>query len=177
MDQPTQPASSPNSARRKLIRGSFSVPAVLAVHNGSALAGTSNDERCAINGTNGTAVFPAAVTVADGYKRVTKYFDSASGKSFIQVSDLQAVATVSGTTFVAPTGTATGWVRYVTGGTYTYSAPTGTPTATTTLVAVLFDSNGVSPVIRVVGFVQPSQTTAPAKTSALTGSCWASMQP
>jgi len=55
-EQPTQAETKPVAvnARRKLIRGAFALPAVAAVHSGSALAATSS-LRCLGNGLAGTA--------------------------------------------------------------------------------------------------------------------------
>jgi len=55
-EQPTQAETKPVAvnARRKLIRGAFALPAVVAVHSGSALAATSS-LRCLGNGLAGTA--------------------------------------------------------------------------------------------------------------------------
>lgn len=180
MDTNEQISPKPATARRRLLRGAFSVPAVMAVHNGSALAASSNKLNCALKITNGTPILPVSVTTADGYVRVSRYQTVVFTvtRKWIKVSDLQAVATVAGLPFVSPTGTNTGWVEYLVGGTYVFGSPPITPTVTTSLVAVLFDSNGSAPnFIRVVGFRQSGQTTAPAKTSAVTGSCWTSLQP
>ena len=170
------------SARRKLLRASFAVPVVLAVHNGAALAAKSNALRCAVNATLDPQ-FPAAAPAADSWTRTVVYNNPTDNKKYVKVSDLLAIATAGGLGFVTPSGSnATDWVEYVAGGSYVYATPVGTPAPTAAspviLAAVLFDSGGAAPnVIRVVGFVQPNQTSAATGTSAVSASCWSSLMP
>lgn len=51
-----QPQTPSASARRRLVRGAFGVPAVLALHTGSAFAGSNL--RCVANQVNGTPLLP-----------------------------------------------------------------------------------------------------------------------
>jgi hypothetical protein len=61
----------PRSARRRLIRGVFAVPAALALHSGSALAAASG-LRC-VKSQVASPVFPGYVGAADVYVRVQLY--------------------------------------------------------------------------------------------------------
>lgn len=60
----------PNSARRRLLRGAFAVPAVMTVHSGSALANSSNPLRCFTNTNSVPGVTDSAFTANDSFKRV-----------------------------------------------------------------------------------------------------------
>ncbi len=178
MTEPTRTPADPVSARRKLLRGSFALPTVLAVHNGSALATSSTKLRCALNQTDPALLaplFPAEAIAADNSPRVTVYHDAVDGKRYVKVTDLSGIAglPIPALGFVAPAGTS-GWVQYVSGGAYTQVTPAGTPQSTSALAAVLFDGDGVS--LRVVGFVQPAQATAASRVSGLTASCWSSVR-
>lgn len=185
--QAKTPEAKPN-ARRRLIRGSFSVPAVLAVHNGSALAASSSKLRCAVNATTGTSIaVPGVSTSADTYERVGFFAASVTANSgtetkyYVKVSDLQTRATALGVAFIDPTGTATEWVEYVAGGAYAYATPIAPPNtnAAMGLTAILFDNlpgaGATPPQIRLVGFVQPGTTMVDNK-GAISASCWSSVQ-
>ena len=58
-----------DGARRKLVRGAFAMPAVLTLHNGSALANTSAT-RCLVNQNSpGSVLTMPATDAADNYFR------------------------------------------------------------------------------------------------------------
>jgi hypothetical protein len=175
-------------ARRRLLRGSFSVPAVLAVHNGSALAASSSKLRCAVNATSGSANrVPSASTAADGFERVGFFAASVTvgqtttTKYYVRVTELQKRATDLSVGFVSPSGSpATDWVEYLSAGPYQYAKPIAAPSDTATgLTAVLFDTlpaAGTSPPqIRLVGFVQPGTETVDNQ-GAIGASCWSSVR-
>ena len=61
----------PSSARRRLVSGAFGMPAVLALHSGSALAAASN-VRCVNNQADGP-VPPGVTGAPDQYVRVQLY--------------------------------------------------------------------------------------------------------
>lgn len=73
MDRPDLPNPQKTSARRRLIRGAFSAPALMTVCTGSAFAQASN-LRCLANAANATTA-PAAwsTTGADSFLRVRLY--------------------------------------------------------------------------------------------------------
>ncbi len=172
-------------ARRRLLRGSFSVPAVLAVHNGSALAAASNKFLCAIKATTGNSIPLPTGTTSDSYLRVAIY--QFEGKKYVSVWDLKGVADARLLSISLPSGSVAptagqvgslGWVEYVQGGSYTYASlvPTASPSATApaTSTAVLFSpDNGTPPKVLVVGFVQPGMTTGNNQ-GGISGSCWTS---
>lgn len=166
-------------ARRKLIRGAFSVPALLAVHNGSALAASSNTLRCALNAAQNGGEAPGESSGGDKWIRVPIYKASSGSKQYVKVSDLQAVANARLLALVKPTGSSvTDLVEYKKNGTYVYAANVSVA-STSKLTAVLFDNRGTGDrPIRVAGFVQKeANTDAPAGTTALSESCWTSITP
>ena len=150
MDDSQNTSSNKTAARRRLLRGSFALPAALAVHNGSALAQASNKLRCMINAVGGNYVYPIAVSdssLGALQGRVTLYQVPATPtvpvKYYIKASELQAVGTLLGG-WVAPQphdthpGTYATWVRYNTATTaYKYVNPGLTePAPTSTRIAV-----------------------------------------
>lgn len=176
-EQPVTP-----SARRKLIRGAFSVPAVLAVHNGSALAATSNNKSCAIKSIASdptTPPQPIVGTGADGWTRAAFYTDSsATPTRWVVYSDLSTIAASKGVGLTSPSGTNTGYIQVIAGGTYTYGSPTLPLSSAAGSVALLFDNAGAAPTtVRIVGFIQPSATGFVANTGVVTTSCWSSLKP
>jgi hypothetical protein len=79
--------------RRKLIRGSFSVPAVLAVHNGSALAASSNRVQCAKNSIqNGTTTG----------KMVNTYKEISTGTIWVNYQELSNIASAMHAEYTLP---------------------------------------------------------------------------
>lgn len=183
MDHPAPSSDTVFRARRKLVRGTFAVPAALAVHNGSALAASSNNKRCAVNAVGSTSggTAPAAIkgTGTDTFTRVAVYKDQASTPNYwVRISELQAQATNKGLGFVSPSGIDTGYVQVVPGGAFAYGSPTGSVgTVVQGRVAVLFDNAGTAPnTVRINGFVQYGATTLPTGKGVVTGSCWSSLQ-
>jgi hypothetical protein len=69
--EPSNPApEAPRSARRRLVRGAFAAPAVLALYSGSAAAMASN-LRCVSNQVGaGRKVYPPPIATPDRYVRV-----------------------------------------------------------------------------------------------------------
>lgn len=181
-------------ARRKLIRGSFSLPAVLAVHNGSALAARSNQFRCVLNQTpNSGGVAPGLTDTSLNWLRVPRYRKSTSTtKFYVSVQDLTAVATNVGLVYGGPPGTpvlvtilsnsvTANWLPWHAIGTPAAPATSNTLVADGS-VAVLFQSSSVGspPVVtvKVVGFVKEgAAANAGPYTGASTHSCWASIKP
>lgn len=182
MNENEQLHSAPSSARRKLLRGTFSVPAVLAVHNGSALAAASNNKACAIKSI---AADPASPPVpisgssTDGWSRAAYYLDANSTpRKWVRYSDLMTHANAKGVGLVIPGGINSGFIRVKTGGLYEFGSPTGSVSNTPAgSVALLFDNAGAGPTIRIIGFVQPGTTSFTTGTGVVTTSCWSSLQP
>jgi hypothetical protein len=83
------------SARRRLLRGSFAAPAVLALHSGSAIAATTSALRCIANQV-ASPTTQAVVTSNDGaWLRVQLWAYVKSGKAYngeywLRGSDLSA---------------------------------------------------------------------------------------
>lgn len=182
-------------ARRKLIRGAFSVPALLAVHNGSALAAsTSARMRAVLNALpDGGGETPSECdSRGDGWTRVPihkhTYYDSGQRKNvtkhYVKVSELAAIATARDLPFVKPStgpnGIVTDYVEYVTSGQYHYAAPANNASGMTRsdrLAAVLFEKQGTSNAqVRLARFVQKDEGSAPVRSGAVTESAWASFQ-
>lgn len=180
MDHPAPSSDTLFRARRKLVRGTFAVPAALAVHNGSALAAASNNRRCAINSiTDPTRTPPAGVvgTTHDGrWTRVKVYQEAGTGYYWVSKTELNDFATAKNLGFLGPSGSGT-HIRSYTNGTYSYTL--GSPSGGLSLagyVAVLFDNAGTAPnTVRVVGFVKWGATSFSGATGAVTGSCWSSL--
>ncbi len=83
-----KPTPSPQaSARRRLLRGAFSAPAVLTLYSGSAMA-TKSNERCLINQTNHKAVVPSPSTEADRWFRVQLRKESNKSVYWVFSNDL-----------------------------------------------------------------------------------------
>lgn len=184
-------ATRPN-ARRRLLRGSFALPTVLAVHNGSALAARSNQYRCVINDVTYRQA-PPVMTVADPndkWMRVQRWRQGASGPYFVKVDDLLTVATTAGisyTTNAAMQGTAssnefgsgstTKWLPW--NNPASQQAPTAGQVLTADgTVAVIFSATGTgaSAVVKVEGIATQGQTQASLGQGATTRSCWTSIK-
>lgn len=188
----TRPSTeSHNSARRRLVRGSFALPTVLAVHNGSALAARSNQFRCVINDVAARQA-PAVLTIADPndkWMRVQRWREGTSGPYYVKVADLQSVASTAGINYTGNTnmqgtsssdefgaGSSTKWLRWSSSGP---AAPTlGQVLTADGSVAVYFSATGTgaSAVVKVEGFVKQGQTQASAGQGATTRSCWTSIK-
>lgn len=187
MNENEQLHSAPSSARRKLLRGTFSVPAVLAVHNGSALAAASNNKACAIRSIASdpaTPPQPISGSGTDGWSRASYYLDANSTpRKWVRYSDLQTLANAKGVGLVIPStvnssGVQTGFIRVKTGGLYEFGTPTGSVSNTPAgSVALLFDNAGAGPTIRITGFVQQGAASFTTGTGVVTTSCWSSLKP
>ena len=112
------------SARRRLIRGTFAAPAVLALYSGSALAVTSN-LRCLANGMSPQP--SPVVGTADSYIRVELYSKGGENSWYLDGSSVYNFASVSGrasvnTTFLSSPSV---WrqVTFGSGGTVQLGAP------------------------------------------------------
>jgi hypothetical protein len=167
------------SARRKLVRGAFSLPAVLAVHNGSALAASSNKFRCATNAVSSNQSLPvSSVTAADTWVRVQRYKRISNNVPFVRIADINGIAALLGIAVSIPGVTsATTVIRWSDGNLQT-SDINLFQTDGNNLVALRFDSGGggASP-IRIVGIVTSAQSSgaSPTGTNAITQSCWTSI--
>lgn len=202
MKDQAQPSDVKISARRKLIRGSFSLPAVLAVHNGSALAARSNQFRCVLNQTPAAGgVAPGLTETSQDWIRVNRYRQGSTNRYFVSIQDLQKVATDIGAPYLsyngpAPTtnnevtvnitGTGTVTANWVKWHSTNGSKPADNATLTADgSVAVLYKSttSGSPPnvtvdKVEVVGFVKQGAGTNPgAYKGASTQSCWTSIKP
>lgn len=168
------------SARRKLVRGAFSLPAVLAVHNGSALAASSNKFRCATNAVSSNQSLPASSVLAtDNWLRVQRYKLTSNNVPFVRIADINSVAALLGITVAIPgVNSSTTVIKWADGSLQT-DAVGLFQTDGTNLVALRFDSGGtvVNP-IRIVGIVTSAQSSgaSPPGTNAITQSCWTSIK-
>ncbi|MEO5698676.1 MAG: hypothetical protein ABIQ60_16265 [Burkholderiaceae bacterium] len=152
------------SARRRLIRGAFSAPAVLTLCSGSAFAALSN-QRCVANQVNGTRTYPD-VGPADTWVRVQRYKLNGN-KFYVRGQDIVALRGTS--TTISSYITATQW-QEATSPYAILSGPPGngnnTPQVDTgNFVAVRVNADG-----NIVGIVGDGT----GSTSAVANSCWAS---
>jgi hypothetical protein len=169
------------SARRKLIRGAFSVPAVLAVHNGSALAASSNNMRCAVNAVSSNQALPVSNAASpDNWVRVQRYRRTSNNVPFVKISDINAIASTLGLSVAIPGVTSsTTLIRWSDGNLATFS-PSQVQTDGSNVVALRFDAGGTAAnPIRIVGIVTEAQSgaAAPSGSNAIAQSCWTSMMP
>ena len=180
-------------ARRRLIRGSFSLPAVLAVHNGSALAARSNQFRCVLNQTPSSGgVAPGLTDTSLNWMRVVRYRKgNTNPKYYVSVQDLIKVGSDVGLSYGGPSGTSVevsisgslvtaSWLPWHSNASLPAAPSTGNPLVADGSVAVLFQSSsvGTPPVVtvKVVGFVKEgAAANAGPYTGASTQSCWASI--
>lgn len=195
MNNSTQDSNDARSARRRLLKGGFAVPAVLTVASGSALAATSVS--CvARSAANPVKPLVTNLTTTDTYLRVVAmtYLPNGANKTrswWITYDSLAAVASAAGVTIASgwigtggalcvEGGTAGGPGNFVTGTVYTPATSPNVPTTTELhtaaqdsqtprYYAVLFDAAGN---ISGVSFVGSTQTG-----SAVTTSCWTSLHP
>jgi len=155
------------SARRRLLRGAFSAPALLTVYSGSAMA-TSSPLRCVIN-QHATPVHPTALTSAptssERYLRVRVYTGNDAGM-YVMGSEITPFVRRNVTAYITSSQ-----VQRVTPDTIpgVYSAPVAwadkSPyTAINKWVALRVDSSGK--IIGVVG--------AGSGGTAIAGTCWTS---
>lgn len=191
MQSPNQATSIKAVARRRLLRGSFSLPAVLAVHNGSALAARSNQFRCIANQTPvGGGAAPGLTDTTANWVRVTRYrFVSGTVTTYwVKVLDLTAIATASGLTYSGGAGAqssdengvgnTTFWRLWSIAGT---AAPIlGSVLTADGSAAVLFKSTTAgTPAVTsysVQSFVKEGQISAGPSKGASTHSCWTSIR-
>lgn len=144
MNTPVHPPHQTDPARRRLLRGSFSAPAVLALTSGSALAAQS--ATCLAKATTAPSTAPiVSGSSLDTLMRVRLRKDNSNTDHFVLRSDLGAL-------IVAPSlwGASTAWQRFgvVPGSDYnkfyssqeTGAAPTNTQVDL--YVALRFDAGG-----------------------------------
>lgn len=183
MEDSTQSASPKINARRRLIRGAFSVPAVATIYSGNALAVASNMRCVVTQTTNATYRNAAAATsVADGYVRVPMYVidNTATGGTltkYVKGLDLLSKRGTNASILVLANGgaatTSSDWIQlngtYFAGTTPVVGGKTPTLDPLGKMVAIRVDSSG-----NIVGIVQGgwTTTTMPANTSAVKGTCW-----
>jgi hypothetical protein len=165
------------SARRRLIKGAFAAPAVLALHSGSALANTSSAE-CAINQID-NPVSPSLTNATDNYVRVRlwtlrKNTGNTQIRYFVRGSDLSALGAYVVNEYL-PTGS---WRQFDPAAPATqFTSISSTPVWSSSIqgilaqdgpyVAVRFEADSMN--AYVVGVVGPDT-----RGSAVTGSCWGS---
>ncbi len=176
MDERNTDSDNRRQLRRKLLRGSFSVPAVLAVHNGSALAATSSAQACAVKSIADRHAVPAPG--AAGWASVAYHNDGASPpKQWVLWNDLTTLAAASGVGLAIPAGANSGYIEYVAGGAYQFGAPVGSvATAEAGTVPLVFHDNGDG-TVTIVGLVQPGTTGFNTGSGVVSGSCWSSLRP
>lgn len=150
MDKTLQGNDGADSARRRLIKGSFAVPAVLTVASGSALARTSS--RCIAReaAAGGTATFDSADATWQRVLAYTYSKKSGSVRSYwIRWEELNSLALLAGVTIknnwivagqalcVETGDAATGSVQHVSGSIYSASTTPILPSLTSSLTAGL----------------------------------------
>lgn len=156
------------SARRRLVRGAFGVPAVLTVASGS-VAAASNMNCIAKSGTFPPVYQGANPPTTDTFIRIRVYNDPASNLRYVRGQDVAAPYRVN----VDPGFmTASQVWRFNVNQNQTVGSPSNTPAASTLVAvnrwaALRFDTNGV-----LVG-VGDGGSGGPAG-YAVTGSCWTS---
>ncbi len=179
--EPSNPApEAQRSARRRLVRGAFAAPAVLALYSGSAAAMASN-LRCVNNQVGaGRKVFPAPVSTQDRFVRVRLWSLRRNDQVrwFLSGNDLQALTmnrSTVGNTFLRPGE----WWRFdpatqllvdskLTAEPRWSSQHQGTLARDGQWVAVRIDASSQG--AGIVGVVDKSNYTG----SAVSGLCWAS---
>lgn len=160
------------SARRRLLRGSFAAPAVLALHSGNVLAAASN-LRCLANGSQPIPVVDAADTIM----RVRLY-KVGNAKLYLNGADVYGVVSSTGGrvgvdgTFLSSSSV---WREVTIGlnGTVTLGAPvTSVPGGATQgdkYIALRFAPGSTIPV-EIIGVVDGTSTVG----SAASFNCWSS---
>lgn len=89
-----QPTPSPQaSARRRLLRGAFSAPAVLTLYSGSALA-TKSNERCLKNQTASPAIVPTPKNSQDNWYRCQLRKEVGKNRYWLFSNDLPTERTI-----------------------------------------------------------------------------------
>lgn len=169
MSNPSNANDAKRMARRRLLRGAYAVPAVLTVHTGSALAGSSS---LACFGRLPTGV---DVGVADSFWRVQRYSCQVSGVTtkVVKAADIKTLCdTKSAGTIDTSWCTGKTWIRVSDGATCT---PGTTPTneGSSKQVAIRISNVGTTtPVWKVTGVSPSTGLTGSGKVMAQ--SCWSS---
>jgi len=157
--------SQPN-ARRRLLRGSFAAPSVLALSSGSALAASSS-LRCFNNAPGGVNDAPM------NYFRVQRY--TSSGVKVVMGADITSLGILRGFTTNAYVGNMT-WIKVIDGASFT---PSDTPaTDTGFFIALRLTNIGTeaAPVFSVSGLSLAADMVS-GSGKVMTGSCWTSFRP
>ena len=138
--------AAPSSARRRLLRGSLSVPMVMTVASGSVLAQASNTCLQRLVRDPAAPKTPGTVlaTSADSYLRVAVYKHPTNNNLFVKGADLAALSTQFDH-FVPPTlMNRKNWLRIDNGNTRNFTDPEEQPTPTDKLVAVRIEEVGTA---------------------------------
>ena len=179
--EPSNPApEAQRSARRRLVRGAFAAPAVLALYSGSAAAMASN-LRCVNNQVDaGRKVFPAPVATPDRFVRVRLWSLRHNGKVrwFLRGNDFQALTLNRASVYNAFLGPGEWW-RFDPATQRLVDAKLGTQPRWSSTHAGTLAHDGAWVAVRIdassqgagiVGVVDSSNHTG----SAVSGLCWAS---
>lgn len=157
--------SQPN-ARRRLLRGSFAAPSVLALSSGSALAASSS-LRCFNNAPGGVNNPPA------NYFGVQRY--TSGGVKVVMGADITSLGILKGFTTNAYVGVKT-WIKVIDGSSF---APPSAPTADAGFSVALRLTNvgtDAAPVFSVTGLSLDANMVS-GSGKVMTGSCWSSFRP
>jgi len=157
--------SQPN-ARRRLLRGSFAAPSVLALSSGSALAASSS-LRCFNNAPNGVNDPPA------NYFGVQRY--TSSDVKVVEAVDITNLGTLKGFTTNVYVGSKI-WIKVIDGSGF---IPTEKPKKDKGLSVALRLTNvgtDAAPVFSVSG-LSLTATGVSGSGKVMTGSCWSSFRP
>jgi hypothetical protein len=165
------------SARRRLIRGTFAAPALLALHSGSAIAGASSNLRCLEIGAQPTAVVPAGT---DTIVRVALYkpgsASSGGPERYLKGADVYSVYAIATRVGVSssflPSGSYWRQVTVTNGlvtlGAPSLDAPSGQMSPAGEYIALRFAPGATTPV-EVVGVIDGNSSTLG---SAASIACW-----
>ena len=172
MSNPSKANDAKRMARRRLLRGAYTVPAVLTVHTGSALAGSSS-LACFAKLPTGVAVGPA-----DNFWRVEQYTGKVGGTStkLVKVSEIVTLCdTKSAGTIVKTFLTGKTWLKVSDSSSVVPDAsPAPSKDGAGFWVAIRIDNTGTTsaPVWAVKGVAPSSGLTGTPKVMAQ--SCWSS---
>jgi len=171
----TQQLDPKGSARRKLVRGTFAAPALLALHSGGALAASSNLRCISVRNANPVSPVPAVTSspTADTYLRYQLWSIQNNGNStiagyFVRGADLAPLARAGQAPYL-PSSQAQLFDVSTNTGSATFTTDPPSMTGNQSVVrsekfAVLrIDANG-----RIVGIGSGGTG------SAVSGSCWTS---
>jgi hypothetical protein len=154
------------TARRRLLRGTFAAPSVLALSSGSALAASSS-LRCFNNAPAGVNNPPA------NYFTVQRYIST--GQKVVKASDITNLGILKGFSTSAYVGTKT-WIKVTDGSEFT---PSGEPALNPGVLVALRLSNvgtDAAPVFSVTGLALDATVVSGAG-NVMTTSCWSSFRP